>query len=733
VEVLLLAGFRESDDLEARNLETVMAVRQSGESSPVETGEFAARRPSRGQDLARREVFVAPWFGVRAGLRIAAAAWWNDRSRRLRRRRMLLLGTMTASFSLSFWWLQSAVPSGLDTILVTIQSALTAWLALGFHIAMAGSLATLYGDDVARPHPTRRAGRKSPMGRTAIVVPIRNEDVRSTFAGITATWESVCHLGMDQYCDLHVLSDTDTVRTQREEFAAYRRMRQLAPSSHQIYYRLRRNPTGRKVGNIGEFCDRAGRLYEYLLVLDADSVLEGACIRELVSIMEGDSRIGIVQTVPQIYGAETLHSWAQQFSSATTGRLFIAGWQWLYGDAAPYWGHNALIRMKPFIEHCGLAPLSGTGPLSGQVLSHDIVEAALMRRAGFACWIVPDIQGSFEQQPSHLLEEERRDQRWCRGNLQHLRLIAEPSLHVMHRLQFLVGAIGYGVSLMWAVSLLLGLAAAASGRDFTWSALIPWIVNAVLLIVPRILAVVIVSRSAEHRSYGAKRFTASTLVSFAIHAVSAPMLLLGHSVSIIRLLRGSPGQWQPAQRNGAPSLNQAFRALLGRITFALGLVVAVLVLHSPNPLLLLSVALPLILMGPIVTLTGDPGIARWVARRIPLYVSPTVQSSPTLARRQQLLSHPRGDVSRGPRHALEGVESLAGAGEGERADDRGEVVPADRRQPVELDVLLADQSVEVGGGRLPGDDGTLARCRVRPRRCGGSARGDGVRSSASWS
>lgn len=640
-----------------RNLEAVMAVRQPGKPSRIETGEFAVRHPwqgraSRGQRAARQDILVAPWFGVRAGLRISATAWWKDRRRRLRRRRILLLGTLIASFSLSFWWLQRGTPFGLGTILITIQSALSAWLAFGFHIAIAGSIATRYGDGVARPRLARGAGGKPPMGRTAIVVPIRNEDVRPIFAGIITTWESVCRIGMDQYCDLHILSDTDIERKQWEELAAYRRIRELAPSSRQVHYRLRRNPTGRKVGNIGEFCDRAGHLYQYLLVLDADSVLEGACVRELVSVMESDPRVGIVQTVPQIYGAETLYSWAQQFSSATTGRLFAAGWQWVFGDAAPYWGHNALLRMKPFMEHCRMAPLGGNSSLSGQILSHDIVEAALMRRAGFSCWVVPDIQGSFEQQPSHLLEEERRDQRWCRGNFQHLRLIAEPGLHVMHRVLFLAGAFSYGVSVMWMVSLLLGLTAAAFGGHVMRSLLVLWIVNIFLLIIPRVIAIGITSRSREHRSYGAKGLVVSAFVSFALHTVSAPVLLLGHTVSVLRLVRRSPGQWQPAQRDGRPSMREAFRALRGRIIFGLALIVAVLKPHSADPLFLLTVALPLVLAAPIVTLTGDPRVARWVARSIPLYVSPTVRSSRTLARREQLLSRPRSDGSREPRHAL---------------------------------------------------------------------------------
>jgi membrane glycosyltransferase len=212
----------------------------------------------------------------------------------------------------------------------------------------------------------------------------------------------------------------------------------------------------------------------------------------------------------------------------------------------------------------------------------------------------------------------------------------------MHRFQFLAGALNYGMSVLWMVFLLMGLAVTELGENFPRGALIVWIFCLIMLFLPRLLALVFVVRIRGRQPGYRKQLFISALVAFMVHVISAPIVILGHVTSVLRLFRRSLGEWQPAHRNENPSLMQAVNAVLGRVACAVFFIaVVVFSSRSYDSLLLISVALPLLLAGPIVIFTGDPKVARWVARRIALYVSPTVLSSRVLVRRRQLLSHPR--------------------------------------------------------------------------------------------
>ncbi len=222
-----------------------------------------------------------------------------------------------------------------------------------------------------------------------------------------------------------------------------------------MYYRWRQRRTKRKAGNVSDFARRWGNAYGYMVVLDADSLMTGECLTTLVRLMEANPEAGILQTAPRACGHETFHARVLQFGSRAYGPLFTAGMHfWQLGESH-YWGHNAILRMKPFIEHCGLPALPGNGSLSGEVLSHDFVEAALMRRAGWKVWVIDDLPGSYEQVPPNLLAELQRDRRWCHGNLQNARLMFEPSLHAVHRSVFLTGVLAYASAPLWLGFLLL--------------------------------------------------------------------------------------------------------------------------------------------------------------------------------------------------------------------------------------------------------------------------------------
>ena len=393
----------------------------------------------------------------------APAAW--ERAANLRRGVFVLLSLLTAGLATALFaqaqpahdnaWLQAG-QLGLFMIL-------SAWVVTGFVTAIMGFWVTLRGDAHTLTAASVRDHAMNPEARTAIIMPICNEDVATVFAGLRATCESLASTGHAGQFDVFVLSDSYDPAIAAAERAAWERLRsELAAQAGlppiEVYYRLRKRRTHRKAGNVADFCRRWGKDYRYMVVLDADSVMSGSCLASLVKLMEAHPDAGIIQTATQAIGHQTLHARAQQFASRVTGRLFTLGMQfWQLGESH-YWGHNAIIRIEPFMEHCALAPIKGTGGMSGGIMSHDFVEAALMRRAGYHVWLVSDLTGSYEQQPANLLDELQRDRRWCQGNLQNARLIAEPGLHRVHRAMFAIGTMSYLSAPMWLAFLLLGMA-----------------------------------------------------------------------------------------------------------------------------------------------------------------------------------------------------------------------------------------------------------------------------------
>ena len=244
-----------------------------------------------------------------------------------------------------------------------------------------------------------------PAGRTAVVMPIRNEDVARVFAGLRATYESLAQTGELAHFDFFVLSDTSDADTRVAEVAAWERLCRDAGGLGRIFYRWRTHRIKRKSGNIADFCRRWGTRYRYMVVLDADSVMSGSCLVTLVRLANAHPDAGIIQTAPRATGRDTLFARIQQFATRMYGPLFTAGLHYWQLGESHYWGHNAIIRVAPFVEYCGLHRLPGTGALSGEILSHDFVEAALMRRAGWGVWIAYDVVGSYEEMPPNLIDE----------------------------------------------------------------------------------------------------------------------------------------------------------------------------------------------------------------------------------------------------------------------------------------------------------------------------------------
>lgn len=589
---------------------------------------------------------LLPPYGQRAPGAPAPREPWQGAANRRRAAFVALTLAWTVMAALMFAHLQPEdgnpwLQAGQLVLFVT----LSAWVLTGFVTALMGFWVSLFGDKHTLRAADVRGHAMNPEARTAIIMPICNEDVSTVFAGLRATCDSLAATGEVRAFDVFVLSDSFDPAIQRAERAAWENLRaelatQTGRAPVEVYYRLRTRRTHRKAGNVADFCRRWGKDYRYMVVLDADSVMSGNCLVDMVKLMEANPRAGIIQTATQAVGHATLHARAQQFASRVTGRLFTLGMQfWQLGESH-YWGHNAIIRVEPFMKHCALAPIPGKGGMSGGILSHDFVEAALMRRAGYHVWLVSDLQGSYEQQPPDLLSELQRDRRWCQGNLQNARLMAEPGIHRVHRSMFAIGAMSYLSAPLWLAFLAFGTALWVTDQTVvpSWDA-VPtelrglWLWTLCLLFMPRVLGLVAVFLKREQRQFGGGRtLVMSAVIETGLALLQAPIRMLAHSLFVLVALTGIKLEWKspPREANGIGWIDAAQR--LAPMSTVIGLLgVGVALLNADALLWLAPVALPLLLAIPLTVATSHVDLGAWMRSRGVLLI-PEESWSPAVLR-----------------------------------------------------------------------------------------------------
>ena len=597
------------------------------------------------------------WMSVAAVLRPAGKLKpaperleaWQYAARRRRASFLLLTLTSTVLATSIFADMQPNYDNAwLQYGQIALFALLSAWVVTGFMTAMMGFYVTLFGDAHALSARKVQHHTLDDSTRTAIIMPICNEDVRTVFAGLRATCESVAATSHVRAFDVFVLSDSNDNTIQKAERAAWEDLRaQLAayPGQPQIevYYRLRKRRTDRKAGNVADFCRRWGKDYRYMVVLDADSVMSGDCLVSMVKLMEANPKAGIIQTATQAIGHVTLHARAQQFASRVTGRLFTLGMQFWQMGESHYWGHNAIIRINPFMQHCALAHISGTGGTGG-IMSHDFVEAALMRRAGYHVWLVADLVGSYEQQPPDLLAELQRDRRWCQGNLQNARLIAEPGIHPVHRSMFGTGAMAYLSAPLWLCFMTLGTALWLAGSPMVadWD-LVPgelmalWGWTLCMLFLPRILGIVAILIKRQQQAYGgtASLFR-SALLETLIAILQAPVRMLAHSLFVVIAMTGLKLEWKsPPREAAAVPWRHALEQLAPMSGVIVLLAAAISFIDASALVWLLPVGLPLLLAIPMTVVTSKVGVGTLMRTQSYLLI-PEETKSPQVLRRAWL-------------------------------------------------------------------------------------------------
>ncbi len=439
------------------------------------------------------------------------------------------------------------------------------------------------------------------LAPTAIVMPVFNESPARICAGLAAIYRSVERTGQLEHFHFYILSDSNDPDQWVEEELGWARLVGELGAAGRIFYRRRRCNSNKKAGNIADFCRRWGRSYRYMLVLDADSIMAGDTIVRLVRLMEHNPGAGLIQTAPSLVRGRTFFARTQQFASRLYGPVFQSGLAYWQVSEGNYWGHNAIIRLAPFIEHCALPPLPGREPFGGKILSHDFVEAALLRRAGWSVWLAGDLDGTYEELPPTLLDYARRDRRWCQGNLQHFWLLFARGIHGINRVHFFLGILAYASSLIWLISLLFGTLLAVGfartgltwlpepalanmvGRSAAWQAGALAILTFFLLFMPKVLAVLDRRRQPGGlRSFGgAMRTCTSVLLETVLSVFQAPILMLFHANFVIVTVFGQGVRWVAQRRDGHTTWREALLSHAGQTTVGLVWLILLMV-YSPT-------------------------------------------------------------------------------------------------------------------------------------------------------
>lgn len=451
----------------------------------------------------------------------------------------------------------------LDVPLLALFVMLFMWIALGFWNATLGYFRCMAQGEVG-PVVSPLGPEIDTWPVTAILVPIYNEDPHRVMAGVRATYESLASVRHGDRFVFFILSDTSRPDCWLAEERAWHDLVRAMNADGRIFYRRRPRNIGRKAGNIEDFCERWGADYRYMIIFDADSVMSGPTLVEMVRRMEADAEIGILQAPPTPVNQHSIFARAQQFAAGVYGRIFTAGFALWTQEDGNYYGHNAILRTQAFIEHCGLPLLPGRAPMGGPILSHDFVEAALMRRAGFKVVIAHDLSGSYEECPATLIDFAQRDQRWCQGNLQHLRVVVRYGLHPLSRVHLLIGAMSYLSSPLWLLFMLLGVVSAGAGHlpptiplrsGLTYltspqQALLLFFITLVLLFGPKLWSFMLLWQETRrlHALGGDAAALWSVLAETAISVLTAPTLMVFHSTFVVMTFLGKKVTWGPQRR-----------------------------------------------------------------------------------------------------------------------------------------------------------------------------------------
>ncbi|MFN5746750.1 MAG: glucans biosynthesis glucosyltransferase MdoH [Methylococcaceae bacterium] len=570
----------------------------------------------------------------------------------VRRTLFLILVGLTSFLALAMIasaFLQNGI-TPTEVLLLLLYTLLILWISTSFWTATLGFWVLLRGGDrysIGRMPPASAATDSSPL-RTALVMPIYNEDPTRVSAGLRAIWQSVQETGRGDDFELFILSDTRDPDCWMQEEVNWYRMCVDFNAHGRIFYRNREKNIARKSGNLEDFCHRWGGRYRYMIVLDADSIMAGETLVSMVDMMEAHPGVALIQSPPLPANHKSLFSRILQFASNFYGDIFISGINYWQLSGSGYWGHNAIIRMAPFVEHCGLPKLPGREPFGGEIFSHDTVEAALLREAGWEVWIAPELKGSYEELPPTLIDYAKRDRRWCQGNLQHLRMVFAKGFSGLSRLYFLMGIMSYVSSPLWLLFLVLtGFEAYIKSQTvpiyFFGDNLFPvWpesyavemttvlLVTLAMLFLPKLWSLVLALVNwRKMKTYGGVvRALISVMLESIFSMLTSPVLMLYQSKFVLAILMRRSVGWPPQNRDDHRlSLSEAILAHSGHTLIGIA---AGWISYRYVPsffLWLVPVLAGLVLSIPISMLSSSAAVGQ-ATRRMGLFLTPEEYKEP---------------------------------------------------------------------------------------------------------
>ncbi|HXA13734.1 MAG TPA: glucans biosynthesis glucosyltransferase MdoH, partial [Opitutaceae bacterium] len=525
-------------------------------------------------------------------------------------------------------------------------------------LAMVGFYVINRGGDSCRITRSVDWDVEPPLAGTAVIMPVYNEDVSRVFEGLRVIFRSVEETKKLESFDFFILSDSNEPNQWIQEEVAWAELCKQVGGFGKIFYRKRRQPINKKAGNVADFLRRWGRRYRYMVVLDADSIMTGRALVQLVAMMEKNPHVGIIQTAPRIVNGATLYARLQSFANRLYSPLFLAGLNyWQQGDGN-YWGHNAIIRVQPFMAHCALPDLPGSEPFGGRILSHDFVEAALMRKAGWAVWLAQDLDGTYEEGPPTIIDNAKRDRRWCQGNLQHLWLLTARGFHPVNRLHLLFGVLSYIASPLWLLFLILSTVHVFSQlrvpvldvlrpEDVTSlfgyvievpEALTLFALTMLLLFLPKLISVIITAQNeTEAAKFGGPvRLAGSALLEIFVSALLAPVNMMFNAKFVVFTLLGQGVSWVTQRRSTSIDDDGDWREAIlthgGHTLFGLVWGVSALVLLPTFFWWLSPVLAGLAVSIPLEIFLGKAGVGRR-ARQLGLFLTPEETQPPYELRR----------------------------------------------------------------------------------------------------
>jgi membrane glycosyltransferase len=508
-----------------------------------------------------------------------------------------------------------------DLVLAVLFAVTLPWYVIGFWNATIGLLIMRFArDPVAAVMPVagRVRGDEPITASTAILLCIRNEPPERVVRLLEPMMEGLAARGVGERFHVYVLSDTSEADMATAEDARFAALAAAWRGQIALTYRRRTQNTGFKAGNIRDFCQRWGKDHDFAIMLDADSVMTVELVLKLVRIMQIDPRLGIVQSL--VIGMPSASAFARifQFGMRLGMRSYTIGSAWWQGDCGPYWGHNAIVRIDPFVTHCQLPVLAEGALVKGHVLSHDQIEAVLMRRAGYGVRVLAGEGSSFEQNPPTLLEFIRRDLRWCQGNMQYWHFLRMPGLPFLSRYQLAFAILMFLGSPAWMGLLLIGSAAVAlspTPADFMrWDAGMAVLVLVLTMwFAPNIATVIDVLTRAKlrHLFGGGVRFSASFMITIIFVVLLAPVMWASHTLFLMRLLSGRTVDWgAQARHDHEVPWSLACRQFWPQTLIGLAPVL-LLAVAAPSaiPYALLIAAGPLLSI-PLAVVTAAPALGR---------------------------------------------------------------------------------------------------------------------------